>query len=317
MGSKRLKIVNQTILENDIIIIGAGPAGLACSIYLARSGYLPIVLTGDAPGGQLIKTDIIENYPGFREISGCDLMMKMMSQAEGLGSEFIYEIVDSISKIAGNFNLKLTSGATLISKAILIATGATHKKIGCPGEDDFTNKGVSWCATCDGPLLKENKTVAVVGGGNTAVMEALFLSKFAAKVFLIHRRSSLRADKIMQDKLFSNDKIEVIWNSEVSEICGNQILEAIHLKSTIDNSERTLKIDGLFVAIGTVPASSFIQNLVEMDDNGYIKATDTLTSCDGVFAAGDVVSGSLKQAIFAAGSGALAARRIEEYLWMR
>jgi thioredoxin reductase (NADPH) len=272
---------------------------------------------GDVPGGQLIKTDVIENYPGFQEVSGCDLMMKMMSQAEFLGTKFIYEQVNAVSKIDGGFRLVLNSGETLSSMAILIATGATHKKIGCPGEDDFTNKGVSWCATCDGPLLKGNKVVAVVGGGNTAVTEALFLSKFAGRVFLIHRRSGLRADKIMQDKLFANDKIEMIWNSEVTEILGDQALKSIRLKNFTDNSEKILEVDGLFIAIGTVPASSIVRDLVDTDDNGYIKAANTLTSCDGLFAAGDVVSGSLKQAIFAAGSSALAAKRIEEYLWMR
>jgi thioredoxin reductase (NADPH) len=303
--------------EKEVVIVGAGPAGLTCSIYLARSGLVPVVFTGDVPGGQLIKTDVIENFPGFHEVSGNDLMMKMMSQAESLGAKFIYERVDSISRDDNHFRLKLNSGTEVDSRTVLIATGATHKKIGCPGEEEFTNKGVSWCATCDGPLLKENKRVAVVGGGNTALMEALFLSKFASKVFLIHRRSALRADKIMQDRLFRNDKIEVIWNSEIVGILGDNFLKSILLMNSIDKSESRLDVSGLFIAIGTVPVSSFVQNLVDTDEDGYIKAANTLTSCNGMFAAGDVVSGSLKQAVFAAGNGALAAKQIDEYLWMR
>ncbi|MDR1476163.1 MAG: thioredoxin-disulfide reductase [Holosporales bacterium] len=299
----------------DVAVVGSGPAGLTCSIYLIRSGLDIVVVTGDMPGGQLIKTDIIENYPGFRSISGSDLMMNMLSQAESLGAKFIYQRVESLSPTGDrDFELGLSSGEFIYSRAVVIATGAEHKKLRCPGEDKFANKGVSWCATCDGPLLTSDKKVAVVGGGNTAVMEALFLSKFVSKVFLIHRRSCLRAEKIMQKKLFASDRIECIWNSEVTEILGDNSIKSVILRDAIDNSEKTLEVDGLFIAVGSVPVVSFVKDVLKTDEEGYINSSDTLTSCEGIFAAGDVVSGSLKQAIFAAGQGALAARCVADYL---
>lgn len=301
----------------NILIVGSGPAGLTAAIYLARSGLKPVIITGEHPGGQLVHTDVIENYPGFESIAGSDLMMKMLSQAEKLGSELVYENVETISKTDNEFfETKLSSGESILSKSVLITTGARHKHLECPGENEYSAKGVSWCATCDGPMYR-NKKVAVVGGGNTAVMEAIFLSNFADEVILIHRRDSLRAEKFAQEKLFANAKIKCIWNSEVVRISGNASVEEIEIKNTITGLVKKQKIDGVFVAVGMGPVSEFAKNLVKMDEEGYIIAKNTLTSCMGVFAAGDVVSDSLKQAIYAAGQGALAAKYAEEYLGIR
>jgi thioredoxin reductase (NADPH) len=265
----------------------------------------------------LINTDTIENYPGFKSIPGYELMMNMLSQAEELGTQFIYQSLERIERGEGNrFRLSLSSAEQIVARTVVIATGATHRRLNVPGEEEFSNKGVSWCATCDGPMYR-GKTVAVVGGGNTAVMEAIFLTNFAEHVFLIHRRDSLRAEKYLQDKLFSNDKIEVVWNSEIVQISGNERLNSVLLRSVIDNSERALALLGLFVAVGTTPSSGFVSDLVETDGDGYIIARDTKTSCAGVFAAGDIVSGSLKQAVFAAGQGALVSKYVEEYLGAR
>ena len=300
----------------NIVIIGSGPAGLTAAIYLARSGLKPTIISGEKPGGQLINTDFIENYPGFESINGADLMMRTLNQAEKLGTEIIFESVDAISRNAEYFKIKLLSGGILDAKSILIATGAGHRHLGVVGEKEFTNKGVSWCATCDGPMYKD-KTVAVIGGGNTAVMEALFLSNIVQKVFLIHRRDTLRAEKMMQEKLFATSNIECIWNSEVSEIIGTKNVDSIKIKNNSDNSEVILELDAIFIAIGTIPASGFVKNLLPLDDEGYIISNETKTKIPGIFAAGDIVSGSLKQAIYAAGQGCLASQYIEEYLGVR
>ncbi len=296
---------------NDITIIGSGPAGLTAAIYLARSGLDPIIISGEKPGGQLINTDLIENYPGFKSIKGADLMMSMLEHAEDLGTKFLYESVDSISKNNELFQIRLASDKLIETKSILIATGANHRHLNIPGEKELTNKGVSWCATCDGAMYR-GKKVAVIGGGNTAVMEALFLSNLAEKVYLIHRRNTLRAEKIMQERLFENNKIECVWNAQVKEILGKDKVESIRLN---DNS--ILNLSAIFIAIGTIPSSEFAKNLIDLDPEGYIIANETKTSCEGIFAAGDIVSGSLKQAIYAAGQGALASRYIEEYLGIR
>ena len=300
----------------NIVIIGSGPAGLTAAIYLARSGLKPTIISGEKPGGQLINTDFIENYPGFESINGADLMMRTLNQAEKLGTEIIFESVDAISRNAEYFKIKLLSGGILDAKSILIATGAGHRHLGVVGEKEFTNKGVSWCATCDGPMYKD-KTVAVIGGGNTAVMEALFLSNIVQKVFLIHRRDTLRAEKMMQEKLFATSNIECIWNSEVSEIIGTKNVDSIKIKNNSDNSEVILELDAIFIAIGTIPASGFVKNLLPLDDEGYIISNETKTKIPGIFAAGDIVSGSLKQAIYAAGQGCLASQHIENYLGIR
>jgi len=296
---------------NDIVIIGSGPAGLTAAIYLARSGLIPLIISGKKPGGQLVNTDLIENYPGFKSIKGSDLMMSMINQSEDLGAKFVYESVNFISKNNGTFQIKLESNELIEAKSVLIATGANHRHLNIPGEKEFTNKGVSWCATCDGAMYR-GKKVAVIGGGNTAAMEALFLSNFAEKVYLIHRKDTLRAEKIMQERLFTNNKIECLWNSQVIEILGDDKVNSIRL-----NNASIINLSGVFIAIGTTPSSEFVKELVNLDSEGYVIANDTKTTCEGIFAAGDIVSGSLKQAIYAAGQGALASRYIEEYLGIR
>lgn len=298
---------------NNIIVIGAGVAGLTASIYLGRSGLKVSVIAGDVPGGQLTKTSFVENYPGFaKPILGVDLMMQMMEQASRFGAEIIY---DTVTSVTIERIVTLASGTAVAPDAILIATGCSHNKLGIPGEHEFTNKGVSWCATCDGPLYR-NKKVAVVGGGNAAVMEAIFLSNFASEVLLIHRRDTLRADKSEQEKIFSNSKIKCIWNSEVINIQGDSKLKSITLRNKHDRCT-DMEIDGLFIAIGMHPATDFVKEVVRLDNAGYVIASETETSVPGIFVAGDVVSGSLKQAIYAAGQGALAARAIERWLGVR
>jgi len=296
---------------NDVVIIGSGIAGLTAAIYLARSGIVPIVICGDTPGGQLMQTDNVENYPGFETISGAELMMKTMNQAEKLGAKMIYESVLSVLKNNDNFEITLSSSEQMKSRVVLIATGASHKHLGCKGETEFTNKGVSWCATCDGAMSK-GKPVAVIGGGNTAVMEALFLSNIASKVYLIHRRDTLRADEIMQRRVFAKSNIECVWNSNVEEIIGDTKVTAIQL-----NSGKTIDVSAVFVAIGVKPATEFVKNLVALDEAGYVISDETNTSIPGIFVAGDVENCVTKQAVYAAGRGCLAAQQIERHLGIR
>ncbi len=298
-------------MMNDVVIIGAGIAGLTASIYLARSGVMPVVICGNNPGGQLMQTDCVENYPGFEAISGAELMMRTLSQAEKLGVKMVYEVVTGVPQSSGNFDVCLASNAKMNARAVLIATGASHRHLGVKGETEFTNKGVSWCATCDGAINK-GKPVAVIGGGNTAVMEALFLSNVASKVYLIHRRDTLRADEIMQKRLFEKSNIEGVWNAEVTEIIGDTRVNAIRL-----NTGKVLDVSAVFVAVGVKPATDFVKDLVELDSNGYIISDETQTSVPGIFAAGDVENGMTKQAVYAAGRGCLAAQQIERYLGIR
>lgn len=297
-----------------LIIIGSGPAGLTCAIYAARSNLNPIVITGNNPGGQLMQTDVIQNYPGIESITGPDLMMNMMQHAEKLGARMIYENVASLSKDGEFFRIELNNGDALTSSVIVYAAGTTHRKLCVPGEEQFSAKGVSWCATCDGAYYK-NKVVAVVGGGNTALMEALFLSNLADHVFLIHRGDKFRADIAMQDKINAKNNITPIMNSCVVEICGTENVEYVLLDN--DKIPR-LDVSGLFIAIGSSPTSLLLKGIAELDEAGYVKTNgQTATTCSGLFAVGDVVSGSLRQAVYAAGTGALAAVEAEKYLGIR
>ena len=304
-------------ITNDVVIIGSGPAGLTASIYLSRAMIQPIVFMGHNPGGQLITSPLVENYPGAKSISGCDLMFNMINQVQDNNVELAYESVTSIEINSDRtFNVNYNNDC-IITKSILIATGAQHNKLNVPGEDNFAGKGVSWCATCDGPLYK-NRRVAVVGGGNTAIIEALFLSNIASEVLLIHRRDKLRADGSDVEKLNNQSNIKYVWNSTVSSINGNNNVNSITISNVIDNSNTDISVDAVFIAIGTKPSSSFVKDIIDTDESGYIITNNnTETSCSGIFAAGDVVSGSLKQAIYAAGQGALAAINIQKYLGKR
>ncbi|MDR2666504.1 MAG: thioredoxin-disulfide reductase [Holosporales bacterium] len=298
---------------NNVVIIGSGPAGLTAGIYLARASLQPIIIAGDKPGGQLISTDIVENYPGFETINGADLMMRMLSHAEVVGSKILHDSVQDIKKENGCFSLQLLSGDAILSRTIVIATGAQHKHLNIPGEAKFAGKGVSWCATCDGPIFRDKK-VAVIGGGNTAVMQVTFLSQFTEHVFLIHRRNKLRAEEFAQKKLFANNNVSCLWDSEIIEIIGDEKVKSIKIRNNMTNMDTYLEVDGVFIAIGTMPSSEFVKNLVSLDEEGYVITHDTKTTCDGIFAAGDIVSGSLKQAVYAAGHGALVAKYVQEFL---
>ena len=301
---------------NNVIIIGSGPAGYTAAIYAARANLKPILVSGFQPGGQLTITTDVENYPGYEDpIQGPWLMEQMQKQAAHVGTEIINSQVTEVILNEDVKKLNLDNGTTLNAKTVIISTGAQARWLGLENESKFQGHGLSACATCDGFFFKD-KEVAVIGGGNSAAEEALFLTKFATKVYLIHRRDKLRAEKILQDRLKENSKIEFIWNSEVTKFNGNDDLESIDLLNKEDNQTSTLKIDGVFIAIGHDPATQLFKGQLKMDDGGYI-ITDpdsTKTSIDGVFAAGDVKDKIYRQAVTAAGMGCMAALEVEKYL---
>ena len=301
---------------NNVIIIGSGPAGYTAAIYAARANLKPILVSGFQPGGQLTITTDVENYPGYEDpIQGPWLMDQMQKQAAHVGTEIINSQVTEVFLNEDVKKLNLDNGTTLNAKTVIISTGAQARWLGLENETKFQGHGLSACATCDGFFFKD-KEVAVIGGGNSAAEEALFLTKFATKVYLIHRRDKLRAEKILQDRLKENSKIEFIWNSEVTKFNGNDDLESIDLLNKKDNQTSTLKIDGVFIAIGHDPATQLFKGQLKMDDGGYI-ITDpdsTKTSIDGVFAAGDVKDKIYRQAVTAAGMGCMAALEVEKYL---
>ena len=301
---------------NNVIIIGSGPAGYTAAIYAARANLKPILVSGFQPGGQLTITTDVENYPGYEDpIQGPWLMDQMQKQAAHVGTEIINSQVTEDFLKEEVKKLNLDNGTTLNAKTVIISTGAQARWLGLENESKFQGHGLSACATCDGFFFKD-KEVAVIGGGNSAAEEALFLTKFATKVYLIHRRDKLRAEKILQDRLKENSKIEFIWNSEVTKFNGNDDLETIDLLNKKDNQSSTLKIDGVFIAIGHDPATQLFKGQLKMDDGGYI-ITDpdsTKTSIDGVFAAGDVKDKIYRQAVTAAGMGCMAALEVEKYL---
>ncbi|MCR4555226.1 MAG: thioredoxin-disulfide reductase [Alphaproteobacteria bacterium] len=297
----------------DVLVIGSGPAGYTAAIYAVRAGYKVKLITGNQDGGQLTITSFIENYPGFSEkITGPQLMMQMRQQAENLGVDVEYDVVESVDFSNRPFVCKGESENTYESRSVIIATGANAKWLGLESEDKYKNRGVSACATCDGFFFK-NKTVAVVGGGNAAVEEAIYLTNFANKVFLIHRRDTLRAEKIMQARLFENPKIEVVWNSRVAEVLGDEKrVTGVLLES---NGElRKIDLDGIFVAIGHSPATKIFKGKLNLDENGYIIVDGTKTSVKGVFAAGDVCDPIYRQAIVSAGQGCKAAIDADKFL---
>ena len=306
-------------IENNILIIGSGPAGYTAAIYAARANLKPHLVSGLEPGGQLTITTDVENYPGFGDvIQGPWLMEEMKKQALNVGTVFHNDIVTSVNFEQKPFISKTESGNEFISKSIIIATGAQARWLNLESENKFKGFGISACATCDGFFFKD-QTVIVVGGGNSAVEEALFLTKFASKVILVHRRESLRAEKILQDRLFKNNKIEVIWNSKVIEFIGddNQLtLKKVILENTKDNTTSTIEINGAFIAIGHDPATSLFKGKLEMDSENYIitKNDSTATSVKGVFAAGDVRDKIYRQAVTAAGMGCMAALEAEKFI---
>ena len=301
---------------NNVIIIGSGPAGYTAAIYAARANLKPILVSGFQPGGQLTITTDVENYPGYEDpIQGPWLMEQMQKQAAHVGTEIINSQVTEVFLNEKIKKLNLDNGTTLNTKTVIISTGAQARWLGLENEAKFQGHGLSACATCDGFFFKD-KEVAVIGGGNSAAEEALFLTKFATKVYLVHRRDKLRAEKILQDRLKQNSKIEFIWNSEVTKFNGNDDLESIDLTNKQDNKISNLKIDGVFIAIGHDPATQLFKGQLKMDEGGYI-ITDpdsTKTSIEGVFAAGDVKDKIYRQAVTAAGMGCMAALEVEKYL---
>ena len=301
---------------SKVAIIGSGPAGYTAGIYAARANLEPVLFEGLESGGQLMLTTDVENYPGFVDgIMGPELMQVFKQQAERFGTVIKTEFIDSIEKTDEGFKLK-SSKEEYTFDTVILAPGASARWLGVKGEKELQGYGVSACATCDGFFFKE-KTVAVVGGGDSAMEEALFLTKFATKVIVIHRRDEFRASQIMQDRVLNHDQIEVMWNKTVEEIKGDGAVSSVVLKDTQDESTEEVNLDGVFVAIGHDPNVKFLDGLVELDEKGYIKtgfSTSTSTSVDGIFAAGDVADSVYRQAITAAGSGCQAAIDAERWL---
>jgi thioredoxin reductase (NADPH) len=304
--------------KEKVIIIGSGAAGLTAAIYAARANLNPIVIEGIQPGGQLTITTDVENYPGYADVvQGPWMMEQMRSQAIKVGARIINDIVVKIDLKKNEKMVVLDSNKSLTADTIIIATGAQAKWLGLESENKYNGRGVSACATCDG-FFYRNKEVAVVGGGNTAVEEALYLSNICSKVNLIHRRDALRSEKILQDRLFLKKNINIIWNNEVSEILGDENgVNALKLISTKQNKTEIIKVDGVFIAIGHSPSTKPFKDVLEMDNEGYIiaqKPGTTITNLDGVFAAGDCVDKIYRQAVTAAGMGCMAALDAEKWI---
>ncbi len=291
----------------DVAIVGAGPAGLSAGLYAARAKLSTVIIEKMYPGGQAAITYRIENYPGFSDgIGGIELTDAMKSQAEKFDAKFLNGCVEKIEKEDGTFRVFM-NGESITAKTVILASGAQPKKIGVKGEQEFTGKGVSYCATCDGAFYFD-RSVAVVGGGDTAIEEALFLTRFASKIYVIHRRDQLRATKILQERAFQNDKISFVWDSVVNEIRGEDAVKEVIVKNVKTGSLNSIPVDGIFVAIGQSPATNFVKNLVALDEQGYIITNDKMmTDVRGIFAAGDVRQKPLRQVITAAADGAIAA----------
>jgi thioredoxin reductase (NADPH) len=302
---------------HDLVIVGSGPAGFTAAIYAARAQLKPLLIASSVTvGGELMKTTEVENFPGFPEgIQGPDLMANLQAQAERFGAEILYDDVVELD-LDGDIKIVKTSESGIFeTKSVIISTGAQYRTLGLDRELDLSGRGVSWCATCDGFFFRE-KTIAVVGGGDSALEEADFLTKFATKVYIIHRKDSFKASKAMQQRVFDNPKIEILWNQAVSAIHGLEALTAVTLVNTQDESVSELPLHGLFIAIGSDPRSELVVNQLELDENKFIKVEgrSSKTNIPGVFACGDVIDPTYRQAITAAGSGCVAALDAEHYL---
>src|SRR4051812_43115824 len=301
---------------HEVVIVGAGPAGLTAAVYAGRANLSPIVIEGIGAGGQLMLTTDVENYPGFPDgILGPELMMKFREQAERFGAEFITADADRVELAPGGPHGVWVGDREFRARSMIITTGASARMLGLPNEQRLLGHGVSTCATCDGFFFRE-KPIAVVGGGDSALEEAIFLTQFATTVTVILRRDELRASKIMQDRAFANPKIEFQWNSAVTDVMGNGSVEAIRVEDTVTGAKSELDVQGLFVAIGHDPNTALFTGQLDLDENGYIVtgADSTRTSVEGVFAAGDVQDHVYRQAITAAGSGCMAAIEAERWL---
>ena len=306
-------------ISTRVAVLGSGPAGWTAAIYAARAGLSPIVIQGIQPGGQLTTTTDVENYPGFRDvIQGPWLMEEMQAQAEHVGTKVVWDHIVSVDLSRRPFRLTGDGGAQYIADALVIATGAQAKWLGLPSEEHMKGRGASACATCDG-FFYRGKRVAVIGGGNTAVEEALYLTNHSHDVTLIHRRDSLRAEKILQDRLFANPHVQVVWDSEVVQFVGGgdpEALIGLDVKNRLTGEISRIDVEGAFVAIGHKPATELFEGQIDLDDDGYIKVElgSTRTNIDGVFACGDVMDKIYRQAVTAAGTGCMAALDAEKYL---
>ena len=305
---------NEKKTKFDVIIIGAGPAGYTAGIYCSRARHDTLILSGILPGGQLVNTTDVENYPGFENgIMGPDLMINIRKQTERMGTTIIDDEVVNVDFNHQPFKV-FTASQEYEGKAVIICTGANPRKIGLKGETTYAGKGVSYCATCDGPFFR-NQELVVAGGGDSAIEEATFLTKFASTIHLVHRRDQLRASKVMQERAFADKKIKFHWNKTVDEIIGNGKVQKVVLKDTKTNEKSTLDVGGIFVAIGHDPNTKLFTNQIELDDQGYIVLKgNSKTSVKGVFAAGDVHDRRYRQAITAAGFGCMAAIEVDKFL---
>lgn len=298
----------------DIIIIGGGPAGLTAGIYAARARLDTLLIEKLMVGGQIATADIVENFPGFpKGINGLELTQLMHEQATGFGLKTIMAEVTGL-ELNGVFKTVRTTEGDFTTRAVIVAGGSVRSKLGVPGEEEYAGRGVSYCATCDGAFFR-NKIVAVVGGGNVAVSEAVHLTHFASKVIVIHRRNALRADRILQEKVFADPKIEMRWDSVVTEIKGEDFVSELKLKNVKTGQESTLPVDGVFISMGLKPETDYLKGVLLLDDGGYIVTTERMeTEMPGIFAAGDIRHNSGRQAICAAGDGATAAMSAERFL---
>lgn len=300
----------------DVIIIGSGPAGLAAGVYAQRARLSSIIIEKEyMSGGQILNTYEVDNYPGLPGINGFDLGMKLREHCEGLGAEFVTAEVEKVSLAEdGQTKLVQTAEETYQAKTVILAMGARHRLLEVPGEEEFTGMGVSYCATCDGAFFKDRVT-AVVGGGDVAVEDALFLARGCEKVYLIHRRDSLRAAAALQEKAMENEKIEILWDTVVTGIQGHEQVESIGLLNKKTGEERSLPVDGVFVAVGNQPNSKIVTELLHLDKNGYISADETgVTGIPGIFAAGDIRTKQLRQIVTAVSDGANAVTSVQNYL---
>jgi len=299
----------------DVIIIGGGPAGLAAGLYCSRARLKTLLLEKAFAGGQIVNAERVDNYPGFPEgITGFDLVMLMQQQATKYGLEIVYAEVTGAENKDRYQKLVSTTDGSYESKALIIAGGAEHNHLGVPGEKEFTGRGVSYCATCDGAFYKD-QVVAIVGGGDSAVVEAISLTKFASKVYLIHRRNQLRASKIVQEQAFANEKIDFIWDSVVESVMGDAIISRLKLKNVKTQEQSVLEVAAIFVSIGVHPHTEYLKDVVFLDEEGYIVTNEKLeTGAPGIFAAGDIRQSSVRQVIVAAGDGATAAIYADRYI---
>ena len=298
----------------DVIIIGAGPAGLSAAIYTGRARLNALILEKGMPGGQILLTDLIENYPGFPDGAvPFELMDNFRKQAEKFGAKIEMDEVKKIQEKDGLWHVMGNKGE-YPARSVIVATGSNYRKLGVENEERLTGRGVSYCATCDGAFFKD-KEIAVVGGGDWALTEALFLTKFCKTIKVIHRRDELRGEKILQERVLANEKIEIIWDSVIEEISGSERLESLNLKNVKTGEKSELRTDGLFIAIGMIPNTKFVEDFVELDEHGQIKVKkDMVTSQPGIYAAGDVTDACPDQMATAVGSGVIAAITVDEYL---